>query len=392
MAAPLEEKTLQRKKLTASLLAGAATAGLMVAAAPTSGAAVGHSKMVNWSKVTHLTKTGPTDLANLIKAAKKEGRLNTVALPDNWANYGQEISTFKHKYGIKVYDYNPDGSSAEEISDIASDTGRSDDPDVVDVGESFAIQAVGAHLLARYKVQTYANIPAGQKSPYAYWYADYGGYVAIGCDTKTVKHCPTTFKQMLRTGQGYKIGLNNSPTEAAAAFDAVWAAALSNGGSFNNIKPGINYFAKLNKEGNFVDTTAGANTVLDGTTNILVWWDYLQASEIKVLKGYSKIWKITIPSDGVFAAYYAQAINKHAPDPAAARLWEEFLYSTQGQNLWLKGETRPIELPYLVAHHLANKTWLAKLPPAPKGVTKFPTQTQTNKAELVVEKDWASEI
>ena len=87
-------------------------------------------------------------------------------------------------------------------------------------------------------MQTWSWIPTAQKAPNGDWYGDYGGYVAIGCDTKTVTHCPTSFKQMLRTGQGYKIGINNNPTEASAAFSAVFAAALANGGSFNNIKPG----------------------------------------------------------------------------------------------------------------------------------------------------------
>ena len=54
--------------------------------------------------------------------------------------------------------------------------------------------------------------------------------------------------------------------------------------------------------------------------------------------------KIVIPSDSSFASYYDQAISKTAPDPAAARLWEEYLYSTTGQNMWLQGFARPIEL------------------------------------------------
>ena len=90
-----------------------------------------------------------------------------------------------------------------------------------------------------YQVQTWTHIPTLTEERPWRWYGDYGGYVSIGCDTKTVKLCPTTFKQMLRTGQGYKIGINNNPTEAGAAFSAVYAAALANGGSFNDIKPGV---------------------------------------------------------------------------------------------------------------------------------------------------------
>ncbi len=44
-----------------------------------------------------------------------------------------------------------------------------------------------------------------------------------------------------------------------------------------------------------------------------------------------------MPADGVYAQFYSQAINKDAPHPAAARLWMEYLYSAEGQNLWLKG-------------------------------------------------------
>ena len=121
----------------------------------------------------------------------------------------------------------------------------------------------------------------------------------------------------------------------------MFAAALANGGSLDNITPGIAYFKKLHRVGNFVPVTASAATMESGQTPIIVWWDYLLASEI----GSSvKSLKIVIPSDASYAAYYDQAISKYAPHPAAARLWEEYLYSTTGQNLWLQGEARPIEL------------------------------------------------
>jgi putative spermidine/putrescine transport system substrate-binding protein len=123
-----------------------------------------------------------------------------------------------------------------------------------------------------------------------------------------------------------------------------------------------------------------------------LWWDYLQASEVNSLPGWSKRWKVVIPSDAAYAAYYAQAINKGAPNPAAARLWEEYLYSTVGQNLWLEGQARPIELPYLVAHHLASTKALAALPPAPAGVTRFPTQAELTNAKAVVAKYWPIEV
>ena len=131
-----------------------------------------------------------------------------------------------------------------------------------------------------------------------------------------------------------QVAINGNPTQASAAFSAVFAAALANGGSLDNIAPGIAYFKKLHSAGNFVPVTASAATMESGQTPIVIWWDYLLASEIgPSVPGL----KIVIPSDASYAAYYDQAISKYAPDPAAARLWEEYLYSTTGQNLWLAG-------------------------------------------------------
>jgi putative spermidine/putrescine transport system substrate-binding protein len=221
------------------------------------------------------------------------------------------------------------------------------------------------------------------------WYADYGGYVAIGYDPSKVKVAPTSFASLLNPAYKHQVAINNNPTSAAAAFDAVWAAALANGGSFSNIAPGVTFFKKLHQQGNFVPVAAGPTTVENGSTPIVVWWDYLLASEIQsAVKGF----KVVIPSDASFAAYYDQAISATAPHPAAARLWEEYLYSVTGQNLWLQGEARPIELPAMVANGTVDKTAYAALPPSPSGTPTFPTDAQSTTAEGVVTQTWPSVI
>ena len=180
---------------------------------------------------------------------------------------------------------------------------------------------------------TWSDIPADAKAPNGDWYADYGGYVAIGYNSATVKTPPTSFADLLKPVYKNQVAINGNPTQASAAFSAVFASALANGGSLDNIAPGIAYFKKLHSVGNFVPVTASAATMESGQTPIVIWWDYLLASEIgPSVPGL----KIVIPSDASYAAYYDQAISKYAPDPAAARLWEEYLYSTTGQNLWLR--------------------------------------------------------
>ena len=342
----------------------------------------------NWAAATSAAAGGGINA--LIAAAEKEGQLNVITLPSNWANYGAIMSSFSAKYHIHITDANPEGSSGQEIAAVESLKGQSRAPDVVDVGSAFAVEGANDHLWAPYKVQTWNNIPANAKDANGDWYADYGGYVAIGYDPSKVKPAPTSFASLTNPAYKNMIVLNNSPTTASAAFSAVYAAALANGGSLGNIEPGIKYFAHLKAIGNFIPTsTGGITTVQNGTTPIIIWWDYLIDSElVPVVKGF----KIVIPSDASYAAYYDQAISATAPDPAAARLWEEYLYSTTGQNLWLEGFARPIELPTLVAAGTVNKTAYAALPLAPSGAVTFPTEAQQNAAEAVVSANWTKQV
>jgi putative spermidine/putrescine transport system substrate-binding protein len=342
---------------------------------------------VNWATVSSLAQGG--GMSALVAAAKKEGQLNVITLPSNWANYGTIMKDFTAKYGIKITDANPDGSSQDELNAIAQLKGQSRAPDVVDVGTAFAVKGDQAGDWAPYEVATWNDIPADAKASNGDWYADYGGYVAIGYNSATVKTPPTSFADLLKPIYKNQVAINGNPTQASAAFSAVFASALANGGSLDNIAPGIAYFKKLHSAGNFVPVTASAATMESGQTPIVIWWDYLLASEIgPSVPGL----KIVIPSDASYAAYYDQAISKYAPDPAAARLWEEYLYSVTGQNLWLQGEARPIELPTLVANGSVDQTAYKALPPAPAGSVTFPTQAQQNAAENIVAQQWSSVI
>jgi putative spermidine/putrescine transport system substrate-binding protein len=344
----------------------------------------GSSKSTDASTATSVAAFG--GMNGLIAAAKKEGKLNVITLPSNWANYGTIMKDFTAKYGIKITDENPDGSSQDELNAIKELKGQSRAPDVLDLGTSFAATGAADGDFAPYKVQTWNAIPADEKDANGDYFGDYGGFVAIGYNSAKVKVPPTSLKDLLKPIYKHEVGINGNPTEASAAFSAVYAAALANGGSLSNIEPGIKYFQELNKDGNFVSGTSSASTVEDGQTPIMIWWDYLQASEVS---SAVKTWKIVIPSDSHYAAYYDQAINSNAPDPAAARLWEEYLYSTVGQNLWLEGEARPVELPTLIKDGTVNKTAEAALPVAPSTVT-LPTTAELTTAGNVVAQQWSS--
>jgi putative spermidine/putrescine transport system substrate-binding protein len=368
------------RRLSIAVAAVAAAAALTLA-----GCSSGSSNQESQAaKAQSVQDAGGMDA--LVAAAKAEGTLNTITLPANWANYSNIITTFQNKYGIKVTDANPDGSSQDEINAVTQLKGQDRAPDVLDLGQSFAIGAAKQNLLAPYKVASFAQIPDNAKAPDGTWFSDYGGYVAIGYDPARVPVPPTSFADLLKPNYKNQVGINGDPTQASAAFSAVYAAALANKGSFANIQPGIDYFRALKQAGNFVPVKGSAATVQSGQTPVLIYWDYLQVSQVQ-----SQVpnYKIAIPTDSAYAAYYTQAISATAPHPAAARLWEEFLYSTEGQNLWLQGAARPILLQQMVQNGTVDQAAYAKLPPAPPGQPTYPTDDQQTAAKTLVSQQWA---
>jgi putative spermidine/putrescine transport system substrate-binding protein len=332
----------------------------------------------------------------LVAAAKKEGALNIIAVPRDWAGYGAIIDGFSAKYGIKITSANPDGSSGDEINALKSTKGQTSAPDVVDIGNSFALQGAQENLFAPYKVATWTDIPQGLKDEGGLWYSDYGGYISLGCNAAKVGGtCPKTFKDLNNPAYKGKVALNGDPTIANAAFLGVWAAALANGGSADNIQPGIDFFKTLNKAGIFNKTQAKTSTVESGETPIVVDWDYLNVGNAAEFKSKGVTWTTNVPTDGLVTGYYAQAISASAPHPAAARLWEEYLYSQDadgGQNGWLKGTARPIELVAMQKNGKADATAVAKLPPVSDANPFAPTPDQITKAKGVVTQNWAAAI
>jgi len=337
-----------------------------------------------WATATTAAGSGGMDA--LVAAAKQEGTLNVIALPPDWANYGAIIDGFQKKYGITVNSANPEGSSQDEINAVQQLGTQDRAPDVLDLGQSFANKNVA--LFAPYQVATWDSIPAANKDANGAWVNDYGGFVSIGCNAKLVATCPKTLADLAKTDYKGQVALNGDPTQAASAFAGVWAGALANGGSLDDIAPGVTWWGSLAKSGNLLKIDPTPATIQSGQTPIVLDWDYLNVTETEKNKA-SFDWQVAVPSDGLFAQYYAQAINKNAPHPAAARLWQEYVYSDEGQNLWLAGKARPVRLDAMTEAGTADQALVAVLPPV-QGEPQFPTQEETDAAQQVVAQTWAS--
>jgi putative spermidine/putrescine transport system substrate-binding protein len=330
-------------------------------------------------------------MKELVAQAKKEGHLNTIALPPDWANYGEIMSTFQKKYGIAITNDNPDGSSAQENQAIVSLKGDSRAPDVVDVGPAFAVSGTAQGLYGRYFVSEFATIPRAMKDTRGYWWGDYWGAISIGYNQNLISNPPKTFADLLKPEYKGKVAINGSPLTSNSAVSVVFAAALANGGSAANVGPGIDFWAKMKSNGNYIPVGTTSATVASGQTPISLDWDYNNLAYVKEFPAAR--WAVSIPSDGVYGGYYAQAINASAPHPWAARLWEEFLYSDQGQILFLKGFAHPARFNDLANRKVLPKALLSALPAASLyAKAKFASLGQQSAAKAKIASDWPSKV
>lgn len=320
----------------------------------------------------------------LVEAAKKEGQLNVIALPPDWANYGAIIKAFEDKYGIKVNSAQPDAASQDEINAANQQKGKSTAPDVFDLGQAVAL--ANTSMFAPYRVAVFDDIPMAYKDPDGTWVNDYGGYMSIGFDSSKVPPVAEV-NDLLKPEYSGKVALNGDPTQAGAAFSGVLMVALSQGGSADDIAPGVEFFRKLKEAGNFLPVDPTPATIESGQTPVVIDWNYLNAAETAKLPS----WQVVVPPNGVVAGYYYQAINKDAPHPAAARLWQEFLYSDEGQNLFATGGVRPVRADGMLRAGTIDKAATEKIPVIDGPVT-VPTPDQTDKATKYLADNWAKAI
>jgi putative spermidine/putrescine transport system substrate-binding protein len=355
-------------------LAGVAAAALLVAAGPAAADA----------------------MDELIAAAKQEGQLTTIALPHDWCGYGALIEGFKAKYGLTINELNPDAGSGDEIEAIKANKGNMGPqaPDVIDVGLSFGPSAKAEGLLQPYKVATWDTIPDAAKDPEGYWYGDYYGVLSFQVNKDLVETPPQDWPDLLGEEHANAVALAGDPRSSNQAIQGVYAAGLGTGAAPGAAagEAGLKFFAELNAKGNFVPVIGKAASLAQGSTPIIIRWDYLGLGDRDTLSGNPPV-EVIVPKSGVVAGVYVQAISAFAPHPNAARLWMEYLYSDEGQLGWLRGYCHPIRFNDLVRNGKVPQELLDKLPPAAAyEQAVFPTLEEQAAAREVITKEWDSVV
>ena len=312
-----------------------------------------------------LTSGNSIPLDDLIAAAKTEGELTTIALPHDWANYGEMIETFKAKYGIKVNELDPNAGSADELAAIEAnkDSMGPQAPDVVDVGVGHTANAMSKGLFAKYKVAGWDSIE--MKDPDGYWWAEYYGALCFEVSKPAIENSPQDWDDLLKPEYKGKVAMAGDVLKSNQSVMTVYAAGLSRAGGDKTkaAEAGLQFWKEVNDAGNFIPVIADQGTIAQGETPIVMEWDYLALANRDSLAGNPET-DIVIPKTGVIAGPYAGGISAYAPHPYAARLWWEFVMSDEGQNIYLKGYAHPIRFNDMAKRGVVPADLAAKLPPA----------------------------
>jgi putative spermidine/putrescine transport system substrate-binding protein len=275
----------------------------------------------------------------LIAKAKEEGHIESVGMPDDWADWGSSWKALNEKYGFTHFD--TDMSSAEEIQIFKAEA-DSPTKDIGDVGHAYGKIAISEDVVQGYKPSTWNTIPDWAKDPDARWILSYTGTMAWAINTSlTGGRIPRTWKE-LKEGN-YKVSVGNV-VGGASSQAMVIGAALAYGGGLDNVRPGIEFFKDLAREGRITGAYAGealARGEIEISANYydyscLGWKESINARNTNV-----KI-EVVIPQDGAITTGYCLIFNKTSPHPHATALAIEYLLSDEGQIDRARGFARPI--------------------------------------------------
>ncbi|SDE48436.1 MULTISPECIES: ABC transporter substrate-binding protein [unclassified Paenibacillus] len=273
-------------------------------------------------------------LDQIVEKAKQEGQVNSVGMPDTWANWVQTWNDLGTKYSLKHTD--TDMSSAEELAKFESEK---DDAtaDIGDVGIAFGPLAKQKGLTLPYKTSYWNDIPDWAKDDEGHWLLGYTGTLSIISDKNKVANPPKSWAD-IKNGT-FKVAVGDVMKANQAQF-AVLAAAYAFGGDEKNIQPGIDFFAELAKQGRLASNDAGLANLEKGEVEVGFLWDF------NALGYRDKIdknrFEVVIPREASATSGYATVINKYSKHPHAAMLAREYILSDEGQSNLARGYARPI--------------------------------------------------
>lgn len=263
-----------------------------------------------------------TSLEDIIAHAVEEGHVESVGMPDSWANWGDSWQGLEDEYGITHAD--SDMSSAEELQMFATE-GENGTKDIGDVGQAFGAQAIEEDLVQGYKTSYWDSVPDWAKGEDGKWMIAYTGATTFLTNTDIVEEAPTSWADIKAGDYNVAIGDINGGNAQAAVI----ASAYAFGGDLENLDPAFEFWTEMAEAGRINTLDILQQNFETGEVPVGVIWSFTAIPYKEQITQYNL--EADIPSDGAIMSGYASVINKYAPHPYAAALAREYIFSDAGQ-------------------------------------------------------------
>ncbi len=275
----------------------------------------------------------------LFDAAAKEGMVISNNTGPTWANWNALFQAFGRRYpGVNLV-YNDVGSG---VAVNALD--RTRNRPQVDTIYYFGANGIDAQrrgLLAPFKPTNFEKLPDLAKHPEGEWFTIHQLEIVFIVNKKLVKESPKSWADLLKPEFKNSI-MYLDPRTTGVGQVLAWSANFANGGTYENLKPGLDYMERLHKSGNVlrvVGTTPYAQFVKG---EIPIWINFVNDGlRAKFTDGLGDAVEVISPSEGTVAAPYTISLVKNGPNPNAAKLWLNFIMSERGQQLFAEGFVTP---------------------------------------------------
>lgn len=263
-------------------------------------------------------------LDEIIEKAKAEGSLESVGMPNEWANWGETWDEYTAAYGITHND--TDMSSAEELTMFQNDASKA----IGDVGAAFTKQVVDEDLTLGYKTSYWDSVPDWAKGPDGKWMIAYTGATTFVYNKSLLTEAVPTSWADVKNGT-YSIAIGDVVGGATGQGNVI-STAYAFGGDLDNLEPAYEFWTEMATAGRINPIDITLQGFESGEVPFGVVWSYNAATYRDTLianKGYDV--EIAIPSDGAILSGYASVINKTTNTPFAACLAREYIFSDEGQ-------------------------------------------------------------
>lgn len=331
---------------------------------------------------TEVKEETPQTIEQIIEKAKKEGKIVSIGMPDDWANWGESWKDYTKKYGV-AHISDKDLSSAEEIALFKAEKDNAS-ADIGDVGFEFVKIAVAEGVTQAYKPSNWDKIPEWAKDKDGNYAVAYTGTIAFIVDKTQVKEVPTSWEELLRSKAKIALGSVGKGTQSNASLLAV---AMSKGGDEANIDEAYRYFAEIAKQGRLSSASVNIANLEKGEIEVGVLWDFNGLGYRSAIN--SERFAVVIPSDGSLVSGYSTIINKYAKNPNSAKLMREFIFSDKGQLNFAKGYARPIRDDITYPSDIAKKLLPKEQYKNVKPIKNFEAWTKTSSQ---ISERWQNEV